>query len=70
VFRAKPNEASAKALWTAIGSFTFVNEQGEKTRFLVGDTHWAESGEDLQYPLPEGFKDRLVEVIEAIQSKE
>jgi hypothetical protein len=69
--RASPDEASgSRALWTAVGSITFVDVEGEKTRFLVGDTHWAKSGEDLQYPLPEGFKDRLIEVIEAIQSKE
>lgn len=68
--RATPDEASgSKTLWTAIGSITFVDEHGVRSRFLIGDTHWALTGDDLQYPLPEGFKERLVELFEANSSK-
>jgi hypothetical protein len=70
-FVANPEKASGrKSLWTAVGSVTFLDEEGETTKFLFGVFDWALIGEDNEYPLPEGFKDRLIEVIEAIQSKE
>jgi hypothetical protein len=70
-FAANPKEASGrKGRWTAVGSVTFLDDGGEATKFLFGVFDWALIGEDNEHPLPEGFKDRLIEVIEAIQSKE
>jgi len=69
-FVASPNEASGrKSLWTATGSITFVEAGGGKSRFLFGISDWAATGDDNEYPLPDGFNDRLIEVIEAHQSK-
>lgn len=69
-FDPNPKEASGrKSLWTAVGSITFLDEEGETSKFLFGVFDWALIGEDNEYPLPEGFKDRLIKVIEAHQAK-